>query len=95
VGTGGEVVDDTSGEVLVEEGRESVGGVFESFPSLLSPPLGAGVEETAGDEREELGVSEETLVGRLVEDVESIGGIEEDAESTAGTDEDGTASAFC
>lgn len=95
VGTGGEAVDDTSGELLVEGGRESVEEGFGSFPPLLSPPLGGGVEETAGDETEELGVSEETLVGRLAEDVESIGGIEEDAELTAGTDEDGTASAFC
>lgn len=76
-------MDDTSGELLVEGGRESAGGVFESFPPLLSPPLGGGVEETAGDETEELGVSEETLVGRLVEDVESTGGIEEDVTELA------------
>ena len=71
-------MDDTSGELLVERGRESAGGVFESFPPLLSPPLGGGVEETAGDETEELGMSEETPAGRLVADVESTGGIEED-----------------
>ena len=83
VGTGREAVDDTSGELLlVETGRESVGGDFRSFPLFSSPPFEGEtvgeVEETVGDEMEELRTSEETLVGRTEEDVGSAGGVEED-----------------
>lgn len=79
VGTGREGVGDTAGEVLlVEAGRESVGEVWLTFPPLSLPLLEEPeVDETGGDEREELGILEEELSEGTVEDVESTGGVEE------------------
>lgn len=79
VGSGEEAVDDTSGGLLlVETGRESVGGILLFFPSLLLPPFGGStgeMEGTAGDETGELRTLEETLVEGTVEEVGSTGGM--------------------